>query len=76
MFIDRNDGLRRSSGIGPIDIERRLKSDTGDFCIPMPAFGEALCKVLEHKDDPEETFSELERLVDAHVLHIRYLEPI
>lgn len=74
MFIDRGDRLRKSFEIGSVNIERRLKSNMGDFCIPMPAFGEALCKVLEHKDDPEGTFSELKRLVDAHVLHIRYLD--
>ncbi len=75
MFIDRKDSARKDMGVRGNDIEKSLKKHN-QLAIPMPAFGETICKVMDKcGDDSEEVLSEMHRLIKRGVVIPCYIKP-
>lgn len=73
MLINRNDGLRESLNLGPRSAEYIFRRNHPDFGVPMPAFGEAICKVREKGNRSEELLIEMNRLMNASFVKPRYI---
>ena len=75
MFVDRKDSLRRDYNIRDNGIEVSLKKQRPQLALPMPAFGEVLCKVRDKcKDDFETVLDEMNRLIDNGTVIPCYLK--
>ena len=74
LFINRDDALRRHYNLGKKEAESCVAKNEKQFCIPMPALGEAVYKVHEkcgnHADD---VLKELNRLIRNDFLTIRFI---
>ena len=73
MFIDTKDPLR-PEGTRWKKIENVLKKNVKQIAVPMPAFGEAFCKIRDKAEDRiHDVREELDRLINANYIKIRYL---
>lgn len=73
MFIDTKDPLR-PEGTKWKKIENVLKKNVKQIAVPMPAFGEAFCKIRDKAEDRiHDVREELDRLINANYIKIRYL---
>lgn len=73
MFIDRNDDLRDTLDIGQKDANAAVKRSHPEFGVSMPAFGEAICKILERSTDSKPVFEEMTRLMDISFMTPKYI---
>ena len=73
MFIDTKDPLR-PEGTRWKKIENVLKKNVKQIAVPMPAFGEAFCKIRDKAEGRiHDVREELDRLINANYIKIRYL---
>lgn len=72
-FIDRKDGYSKKTGMGSKAAESMLKRSHPIFGVPMPAFGEAICKTREKGRGSEEMFCEMSRLMDMGFIVPMYI---
>ena len=74
MFVNRDDSLRKDFDIGSKYAENCVRKNIRSLCVPMPAFGEAICKIRDKsKENAEDSMLEMNRLMDAGFLTVRYL---
>ena len=74
LFINQKDMLRRDYNLGTKPAERCVGSNEKQFCVPMPALGEAVYKVHEKfGDDADDILKELNRLMKKDFLRIRFI---
>lgn len=74
MFVNRGDSLRRDFNLGSKSAENCVKKNITSLCVPMPAFGEAICKIRDKsKGNAEDAMLEMNRLMDTGFLAVRYL---
>lgn len=73
MFIDKNDGLRDKLEIGQKDANAAIRRSHPDFGVSMPAFGEAICKIIERNTDSGPVFAEMTRLIDISFMTPKYI---
>jgi hypothetical protein len=74
MFADPKDPLRKGYGLGRGKAENMVVRNHGGLSIPMPACGEALCKMRDKCGDRlESVIREFNRLLDAGFLSVSYI---
>ncbi len=74
LFIDTKDPLR-PEGTRWKKIEKVLKKNVKQIAVPMPAFGEAFCKIRDKAGERiSEVREEMDRLIKDHYIEIRYLK--
>lgn len=75
MFVNKTDSLRSTYSIGNKKAEGCVKSGQREFCIPMPALGEAICKIRDKcgSERTMEALEEMNRLMDEGFLRVRYI---
>ena len=74
MFVNKTDRLRNELGIGQKSADKCVKRGVGNFCVPMPAFGEAICKIHDKaKDRTADVMNEMIHLMDTGFITVRYL---
>lgn len=73
-FIDRNDGYRKKTGMGTKAAESMLRRSHPVFGVPMPAFGEAICKTMEKGRESDEMFGEMGRLMESGFIVPMYIK--
>lgn len=74
MFIDRKDILRRDYNVRDNEIEKSLKKHD-QLGLPMPAFGEVICKVRDKcGDNVHVVLKEMNRLMDDGIIVPCYLK--
>lgn len=76
-FIWHGDVLRIRNGLGSRKAESMVPRNHPEFRVPMPAVGEAICKIMEKNRPPDamEAFSELDRLVRNGFIRTAHLDP-
>lgn len=74
LFINQYDMLRLHYNLGRKSAEKCVAKNEKQFCIPMPALGEAVYKVHEKcKDDADNVLVELNRLMRSGFLRVRFI---
>ena len=74
LFINPRDMLRRDYDLGTKPAESCVGKNERQFCVPMPALGEAVYKVHEKNgDDADDILKELNRLMKKEFLRIRFI---
>ncbi len=74
MFANRNDQLRKDYNIGKKPAEGIVYKNQGRYSVPMPAFGEAICKIRDKDHDRySDVLIEIDRLIQYGFLEIRYI---
>ena len=74
MFVNKDDSLRKALDIGTKAAENCVRKNIRSLCVPMPAFGEAICKIRDKtKEKAKDGLLEMNRLMDSGFLSVRYL---
>ena len=74
LFINQRDMLRRVYDLGIKPAESCVGRNEKQFCVPMPALGEAVYKVHEKcGDDAGDILRELNRLMKDGFLRVRFI---
>lgn len=74
LFINKDDMLRRHYNLGNKQAESCVAKSEKQFCIPMPALGEAVYKVHEKcRNDADDVLGELNRLIQKDFLTVRFI---
>lgn len=75
-FVWSKDQLRIQNGLGSRKAESLVPRNHPEFRVPMPAVGEAVCKIMDKNSDEhtQEIFQELERLIKSGFIKISYLK--
>ena len=75
-FIWSKDRLRIQNSLGSRKAESLVPRNHPEFRVPMPAVGEAVCKIMDKNNDEhtQEIFQELERLIRNGFIKISYLK--
>ena len=75
MFADFKGSARRDYGIRMNGIENSLIKNHGLLGIPMPALGEAICKIRDKcKDRASDVLLEMNRLMDKGIITPYYIQ--
>lgn len=73
VFIDQKDSYRKKNGLGSKPAESMLRKSHPVFGVPMPAFGEAICKTKEKGRGSAEMLGEMSRLMDTGFIVPRFI---
>ncbi len=61
--------------LGKRNAEAIVMRNHGRFGVPMPAFGESICKIRDkYKKNCNESFAEMDRLINHRFMEIKYLK--
>lgn len=74
LLVDEKDSLRKDKNFRKRAPELLLRKNAVPLCVPMPAFGEAVCKIKDKCGDRgRDVFLELDRIMDNGTVVPRYL---